>query len=318
MIIRPLFIACALAAASSALPALAQQPAGSGAADTLVTVNGRTIKRSEVQQRLWTVYANDTLNAMVDETVVEQNLREFADKASKKEKDAWKAEVDARLKKIRDQFKDETAFNDNLKKAGTTLEDLRARIEDQVKREEMVIQADKLKVTPEEVKAFFDSNKDKLSNTEAVHLRHVLVADEKQAKDILVAVRVGADFGKLAQQLSLDTASRDRGGDIGFISRGMLIPEIEKVAFSLKPGEVSDVIKTSLGYHVIKVEEKREAKPAVFKDIEKDLTVALLAQKINQAWPAYVKSLRDKAKIELSPAVRNTAATPAPGPAPAN
>ncbi len=300
-----------LCAVAVLAPAFAAEP------DVLVTVNGKPIKRTAVQDRVWSLHASDVLNQMVDEDLVQQALTDFETKGKQKDKDAWKKEIDARFGRVRDQFKDEASFNEQLKKSGTNADTLRKQIESQVMREQLVISAKKLTVKPEEVSAFFEANKEKLSSKEAVHLRHILISDEKQAKDVLVALRVGADFSKLAQEISLDTGSRDRGGDLGFVARGMVIPDIDKVAFSMKSGQVSDLIKTQLGYSIIKVEEKREAKPAVFKDIEKDLTQAVLAQKITQTWPVYVKELRDSAKIDLSPAVTSgpKAASAAPAPA---
>ncbi|MBI5242261.1 MAG: peptidylprolyl isomerase [Elusimicrobia bacterium] len=280
--------------------------------DVLATVNGAAIKREDVASRIWGLYANDALNQMVDETLIAQAAAAWEAKADSKDKDAVKSEVDARLQKLKAQFQDEAAFSANLQRSGVTLGSLRKQIESQVERERLVISAKGLSVTPAEAKEFFDANKDKLGSQEAVRLRHILVSAEQQAKDLLVAIRVGADFAKLAREISLDAGSKDRGGDLGFISRGMLQPDIEKVVFSLKPGEFSQAVKGPLGYHIFKAEETREARPAVYGDIERDLTQAILAQKVTQAWPIYLKELRDSAKIVPASEVAYTPAQPAP------
>lgn len=271
--------------------------------DVLVTVNGRSVKKEDVLNRLWTLHASEVLNLMVDEIVAEQALQKFESDAPKKDKDAWKKEAEARLKNIKEQFKGEQAFNENLQKSGITLASLRQQIDQQLLREKLVISAKNVSVSPGEVKQFYEANKDKIGNQESVRLRHVQVGSEQQAKDILVAIRVGADFAKLAQELSLDAATKERGGDLGFIGRGMLAPEIEKMTFSLKPGMVSEVVRTPLGFHVFKVEERRAAKPTTFNDVEKDLARAVLAQKINQAWTTYIQELRASSKIVTSPGV---------------
>jgi len=279
--------------------------------DTLVTVNGQTLKRADVANRVWSLHATDALNQLVDEILTDQALTAWRAKTGPAEKDMIGKEVDARLKRVNDQFKDEAAFNDNLQRSSMTLESLRKQVQSQVERESLVLSAMSLSVSTPEAKEFFDANKDKLGVLESVHVRHILVSDEQKAKELLIAIHVGADFVKLAQEVSADTGLKERGGDLGFVSRGMLQPDIEKVVFSLKPGEVSDVVKSPLGYHIFKAEERREPKPAVYGEIERNLLQALLAQKVNRAWPVYLKQLRDAAKIVPAPGVTYTPAKPA-------
>jgi len=283
------------------------------AQDTLVTVNGEAVKRADVVERVWRVHASEALNQLVDDILVSQALSAWKAKMSPAEKDMISKEIDARFKRVKDQFKDEAAFNESLQRSSMTPEGLRKQIESQVERESLVISAMNLSVSSAEAKEFFDANKDKLGVQEAVHVRHILVNDEQKAKDLLIAIRVGADFGKLAREMSSDSALKERGGDLGFVSRGMLQPDIEKVVFSLKPGEVSEVVKSPLGYHIFKVEEKREPKAAVLSEIERDLMQALLAQKVNRAWPVYLKQLRDAAKIVPAPGVSYASPKPAGG-----
>jgi len=257
----------------------------------LITVNGVDIRRAEAVDRAWKQYGTAVINDMADEILI----RQAAD-ALKLKPDA--KEVDARLKRIQGQFSDEATFQKRLTETGTTLAALRAQIEQQVLREHLVIQARGLQATETEAKEFFDANKDKLGASEAVRLRNILVASEKEANDFLVAVRAGADFAKLAAQISLDNATKGRFGDLGFISRGMLQPDIEKAVFNLKAGEVSAPIKTAEGYHIFKLEGTRPAKAPVYAEIKGDIMQAVLADKISKTWPGYIKELRDKAKYE--------------------
>jgi foldase protein PrsA len=290
---KPLLLVLALSAVSWT----AETP------EVLVKVNGRPIRRQDVADRLWALHASDALNQMVDEALVEQALADFEAKASKKQREGWSKETETRLSRVRAQFKDEAAFEQSLRNAGVTLASLRRQIEAQVLRESLVKTVKKVEVSSSEVKDFFEANKDKLGSQQATHLRHLLVAGEQQARDLLIAIRVGADFAKLAGELSLDAGSKERGGDLGFVTRGMLAPELERAAFSLKPGQVSEVLRTAMGFHLLKAEEIRQAQPADFKATEAELTRAVLAQKVAQAWTAYVKELRAAAKLETSPDV---------------
>jgi parvulin-like peptidyl-prolyl isomerase len=98
------------------------------------------------------------------------------------------------------------------------------------------------------------------TTVEHVHARHILVATEDEAKAILAQIREGADFATLAQTYSIDVSTRDRGGDLGFFPRGLLLaPELEEVAFSLSPGQVSGVVSSELlGYHILQVLERED------------------------------------------------------------
>jgi parvulin-like peptidyl-prolyl isomerase len=91
---------------------------------------------------------------------------------------------------------------------------------------------------------------------EQVHARHILVASEAEALDILIKLRAGEGFAALAKEYSQDRASKDEGGDLGFFPRGVMPAEIELVAFALNPGQVSGIVKSDFGYHVIEVVEK--------------------------------------------------------------
>lgn len=259
----------------------------------LAKVNGVPITREEVAERAFRQYGTPVINEMVDEILISQAAKGLGVQADP-------GEVESRLSRIRGQFPGEAVFAQRLAATGTSPEELKTRIGQQVLREALAVKAKDLRVTAAEVREFFEVNKDKLGTIESVRLRHIVVASEKEANDFLVALRVGADFAALASGVSLDPATKAAGGDLGFFSRGMLLPEIEKVAFSLKPGEVSAPVRTPAGFHLFKAQETRTAKAAVFSEIAQDLERSILADKISKAWPAYLQELREKAKIELS------------------
>lgn len=262
-----------------------------GPKQVLVTVDGTPVRRSDVNDRLWARYASQALNDVVDELLVAKAAKAAGVKAPD-------AEVEARLKRIQSQFPDEATFKARLADSGVKLEDIKGDLAAQFVRENLVIKAKGLKVTDAEIKSAFEANKERLSSPDAVRLRHIQVASEKEANDFLVAIRAGADFGKLATEVSLDQSSKARGGDLGFIAKGILAPEIEKVALGLKPGQVGGPVKTQLGFHLFKAEEVSKAKPARLADVKEGLASALLAEKISAAWPGYIGELRRAAKIE--------------------
>jgi len=128
-------------------------------------------------------------------------------------------------------------------------------------------------VSPDDIKRSYEDNGQQYSTPEQVRASHILLktdgkedaAVKKQAEELLARAKAGADFAKLATQYSEDTASKVKGGDLDFFPKGQMVPEFDKVAFSLKPGEISDVVRSQFGYHIIKVTDK---KPAAKKTLE--------------------------------------------------
>lgn len=107
-----------------------------------------------------------------------------------------------------------------------------------------------IKISDEEVTKFYNENKEKFNTGPRVKLRHILVAGEPEAKAILVQLKKGGDFSKLAKEKS-KCPSAQQGGDLGWSTKGMMVPEFEKAAFALKKGEMSGIVKTTFGYHII-------------------------------------------------------------------
>lgn len=127
------------------------------------------------------------------------------------------------------------------------------------------------------------------TNEEQVHVRHILVKTSQQAQSLLAQIRQGKDFATLAKQNSDDEASKSNGGDLGWIPKGMMEPQFEAVAFQLRPGQVSDVVQTQFGFHIIKVEERDNSRP---------LQPEFLQNKRQQVFLAWIQAVRDTMKIE--------------------
>jgi peptidyl-prolyl cis-trans isomerase D len=148
-------------------------------------------------------------------------------------------------------------------------------------------------VPPNDVQRYYNENIQQYSTPEEVHARHILLnttgkdeaAVRKQAEGILAQVKGGADFAALAQKVSEDEGSKVNGGDLGFFGRGRMVPEFENAAFSMEPGQISDLVKSQFGFHIIKVEEKRAASTQtldqVRPQIQQTLTMQIADQQIS-------------------------------------
>jgi len=177
-------------------------------------------------------------------------------------------------------------------------------------------------VSDDDAKAYYDANKDKFMEPEKIRVSHILVNNEAEAKDILTGLNGGADFAALAKEKS-QCPSKDKGGDLGLLARGQTVPEFEQAAFALQPGQLSEVIKTQFGYHIIKVTEKQPGKERSFDEAKDQIKQTLLSQKQKEYFDSLLIELKDKNKVVIykdvlmPPAENKPAAVPAAAGAPA-
>lgn len=143
------------------------------------------------------------------------------------------------------------------------------------------------------LKKYYDEQIGQIKPVEEVRARHILVEGEDDAKKIAARVKGGEDFAKVAKEASKDPGSGAEGGDLGFFTKDRMVPEFAEAAFSMKPGEVSAPVKSQFGWHVIKVDERRQ-KPAPTFDQVKDRIAQALAGK---AQGEFLTQLRAGAKI---------------------
>jgi len=172
-------------------------------------------------------------------------------------------------------------------------------------------------VTDEQVKAYYDANGDRYSTT-TIKARHILVKDEAKAKELHEQLEKSPDqFAELAKANSVDTASARKGGDLGFFGRGRMVPEFEAVAFTLKtPGEISEVVKTPYGYHVIQLEERRDGEQKPFEQVKEQIRATLRNEAMQAKTKEYYEQLKQKANLQIDEAVLERVAQSVPEPSP--
>ncbi len=276
----------------AALMALATGIAG--AQDrAIATVNGDKITSGDITKKLWWQYSAQGLSDIIDERLLLQEAARL--KTSYDAKEANK-----RFETLAAGYKDKREFDANLKSVGWTSADVKGLIKRQLLIKNAVITAKGISFTDGDIKAFFDANKEKLGKAESVKLRQLFVGTQAEADDAYLALSAGADFAKLSALKSTDENLRKKDGDIGAISRGLLLPEIEKAIFALKPGEYTKAMATGNGYSIFKLEGSTPGEPAkLTKALKADLKTALTSQAVTQKLPELVAELRKQAKIEV-------------------
>jgi len=129
---------------------------------------------------------------------------------------------------------------------------------------------DKDAVTEDEISYYYETHMDEYEHPESIKARHILLEDEETANEILEKLKGGADFAEMARQHSTGP-TKDKGGDLGYFERGKMVPEFEEAAFALESGEISEIVKTQFGYHIIKVEDKKEGHTDKLEDVRIDI-----------------------------------------------
>lgn len=180
---------------------------------------------------------------------------------------------------LKDNFVDEAYFKEMVKKE-ITIEKYR---EDYI---------NKAKATDEEARKFFEDNKESFEMVEA---SHILLEKEEDAKKVLEEIKNGGDFKALAKAKSKDEGSAKEGGSLGYFTREKMVPEFSKVAFSLKPGEISEIVKSNHGYHIIKVENKIDKYEKMTDEGKKSIIQNVKGKKLQE----HLDKLREEADIKI-------------------
>jgi len=234
--------------------------------EKIVESKAGDITKEDFYNKMKEQYGDQVLNSMIDEKVLEDKYK-VTDK-----------EIDKEIDKIKKELGGEDAFKQALQQNGLTDEkQLKERVKSMILNE----------------KASTDGVNEKYKTE--VKASHILVDDEKTAKEVQKKLNEGGDFAKLAEEYSKDPGSKSKGGDLGYFGKGAMVPEFEKVAFTLDKGEVSDLVKSDYGVHIIKVTDKRENK---FEDKKAQIEKELKQQKAKPI-TEILEKLRKKADVKI-------------------
>ncbi|MFS0880315.1 peptidylprolyl isomerase [Metabacillus niabensis] len=250
-------------------------------------------KESITKDDLYTYFVEQNGEAALDSLITKNIIEQEAEKQKVKITDK---EIDEELKKTVDSVGGEEAFQSVLASNGISEDDLKENIKTNLQIEKLL--ESKIKITDEEMKTFFDENKAEFAKEEQVKAMHILVADEKTANEVKKKLDEGGDFAELAKEYSTDPGSAQKGGELGFFGKGQMVPEFEEKAFSMKVDEISDPVKTSLGYHIIKVTDRQEAEEANFEKSKEEIKDTLFQQKLQTEYPTWLEDKKENYDIK--------------------
>ncbi len=276
--------------------------------DVVATINGHSITREEVETLMAQNRRADptgfdalsleerkvemahTIDSLILQEVVYQE-------AVRKKIDVTDQEVDQYIETMKRQFTSEEEFEKALAGARVTIPLLKEETRKNlmgVKLEEWAV--DNLQIDDKETADYYEKNKADLDK-DAVKVSHILVKTEEEAKEVIRELEEKKEFGSLAKKYSLDTFTKDKGGDLGWYSRGKLLKEVEEAAFSLSPGQISDPVKSEYGYHIIRLEEKKAASEQTLEDHKERIKSTLQQAKWKQLRLEWVKTLLNKVVV---------------------
>lgn len=246
----------------------------------------------------------NTLDQMIDQALLLQAARQQKIKVSKRE-------INKEIDKLAKNFPSRDEFEKRMRALGYTTKRLRDSISEGLLVQNLQKEIKrKANVSDEDVKKEYEQVRVRhilfqlpvaLGSTEEERKKYQKRQEEnlkKKGEEVLSELKAGADFAELAKRDS-GCPSKDRGGDLGFFGRGRMDPAFEKAAFSLKIGEISSLVKTKFGYHIIKCEEKKEAEGPDFKKKKRKLKKELLERKQNEEYNKWFENLKKKAKIKI-------------------
>lgn len=152
-------------------------------------------------------------------------------------------------------------------------------------------------VTEEEVVEYYNSNKDMFKQGDQAKAKHILVDDEEKANEIAKEIKDGLDFEEAAKKYST-CPSKEKGGDLGYFTKGKMVPEFEAVAFNMNVGEISDPVKTQFGYHIIKLEDIKAEKQLLLDEVKEQLKQQLVGMKQNELYLNKTNELKGKYSVD--------------------
>ena len=307
-----------IALGAGAAGAAEQAPDG----DKAATVNGQVITKTELDQELQPVLQRMAMQgqqpqpeqvAEIREKVLDSLInRELLVQDAKAQGVSVEAEaLDAQMEQVRGQFPEEAQFKEALSQMGIDEETLRAQMRQRLLIQKLIEEriAKDVTVTDEEAQAYYAAHPEQFKTGEQIRARHILIKSEPEASDtdkkearqkleeVQGKLEKGESFADLAEEYS-EGPSGPKGGDLGYFERGQMVKPFEDAAFALKDDEVSEIVETRFGFHLIKAVDRKAASTTPFAEIKDQIKAQLKKQAVQETVGEHLEALKAKAEIE--------------------
>ncbi len=257
--------------------------------EIVAKVNDEVITKDELYEALVEQNGEQVLGTLISEKIIDLE-------AKKHKIEVKDEEIEEKIETMKENFGGEEGLNQAMAYYGFSMNDLEKGMAMNIKIKKLL--GPNISISEEEMKEFFENNKEAFGQKEQVKARHILVETEDEAKEVIKKLKAGEDFAKLAKKYSKDESNKDSGGDLGFFGKGEMVKEFEDAAFSLKVNEISEPIKTTYGYHIIEVLDKKEAKEAKYEDNKDKIKEFLLEEKIPAEYEKWYQEKLEEYKVK--------------------
>lgn len=257
----------------------------------VASVNGEKISEDELQEALMAQYGSEAVDALVMEKILEMEIEKEGIEVSQ-------AEIDEEMKTYAEYYGGEEALQEVAETSGIDLSEVEKDLETYLATNKLLEK--RIEITEEEMKTYFEENKDQFAQAEQVQASHILVEDEATANEVAKKLAAGEDFAELAKEYSIDEGSSKEGGEVGYFGKGAMVPEFEEAAFSMEKGEISDPVKSEYGFHIIKVTDKKEAKEANYEESKEEIKSALMESKVQEEYMVWLQEKQEEYDVEYA------------------
>jgi foldase protein PrsA len=255
----------------------------------VVSSDGEEINKQTLYETMLDYNGEEVINLLIFERLIELE-------ANRKNLNVTDKEINEELVRMKGTTTSDEEFEMMLAQNGMSEEDLLEQMETQLTLRKLF--EENVQITKEDLKNYYDENKELYIEEENIRASHILVDSKKEAENILELLKQGKEFAELAQMHSTD-GSKDQGGDLGFFERGMMTPPFEEAAFALDVGELSGVVESEHGFHIIKLTDKKEETIHSFEDIKDDIRNQLFDMEISNQLPEWVEQQKAEYGFEI-------------------
>ena len=301
--------------------------------DVVARVNGVDIQSKYIEFRLNKILKNvrrpltmREKTSIVKDLIEKEVVRELVhQQGEKKNLEVDSDLIEKEIKALREPYASDEEFENALSARNITLQDLKNSMEVDIHARQLLNEQikGKINISDKDVKKYYEGNKQKFHRPESFRTRHILAAlfppdalrrqsisklqknreyfariAEEKIDDIIKELKEGADFEELAKKKSDDEYSRDNGGDLNFMYKGVFDPAYDEAVSKLKPGETSGKVTTRFGFHVIQLIEKHPPEQAPFDEMENSIQKFLFMEEAKKLAEVYIEGMRKQAKIE--------------------
>lgn len=264
-----------------------------------------TFSGAEREKRLADI-RKKVLDSLIEDLLLEREAERLGMKVSERD-------IDDAIEDVKKQNSlDDAGLKIALKKEGLAYEGYRSQIKNQIEKSRVIGQQvrSKVNVTEKDLADYYERNRRIFLRDEEVKISHILflvpekasdVEIEKirrEAMDVLEMARSGKEFSELAKKYSQDASAKE-GGSLGFFKRGQIMPAFEEAAFSLKKGGISDLVRTTYGFHIVRVDDVKEASPEPFDSVKEKIRSAVTSEMLEQRYKEWMEELKKSAIIEV-------------------